>query len=236
MPEVVQCPECDRQLRVPENLLGKPVKCPSCGATFMASAGAAAVEPPAAPPEPPPEEPPAEAPRPVRPRPPEERYGDEEDEGYEPERVGGRRGRERALAAVRPPAICLLVAAVLGLLGAAYGAFQAVVVTPEALNAQLDVQMKQQKADREQERMTREFAQWLIGPRAVVFHVVFALINLVILLGGIMMLAGRARWLGILASILALVNLDCCCCVLGIPFGIWSLVALSRPDVKATFQ
>jgi hypothetical protein len=39
MPEIISCPDCDRKLRVPEDLLGKKVKCPGCGVTFTASAG-----------------------------------------------------------------------------------------------------------------------------------------------------------------------------------------------------
>src|SRR5262249_21073957 len=38
MPEIVKCPKCERQLRVPDNLLGKKVKCPSCGTMFTAGA------------------------------------------------------------------------------------------------------------------------------------------------------------------------------------------------------
>lgn len=37
MPVITKCPECDRQLRVPDELLGKKVKCPSCSTTFMAA-------------------------------------------------------------------------------------------------------------------------------------------------------------------------------------------------------
>ena len=36
MAEVVGCPACGRRLRVPEELLGGTVRCPSCGATFTA--------------------------------------------------------------------------------------------------------------------------------------------------------------------------------------------------------
>jgi predicted Zn finger-like uncharacterized protein len=32
----ISCPDCQRPLRVPENLLGQAVKCPSCSHTFMA--------------------------------------------------------------------------------------------------------------------------------------------------------------------------------------------------------
>jgi predicted Zn finger-like uncharacterized protein len=37
MPEQIKCPQCERALRVPENLLGKKVKCPTCAATFTAT-------------------------------------------------------------------------------------------------------------------------------------------------------------------------------------------------------
>jgi hypothetical protein len=38
MPQIVSCPDCGRQLRVPDNLLGKNVKCPGCGQKFLAEA------------------------------------------------------------------------------------------------------------------------------------------------------------------------------------------------------
>src|SRR5690349_12863822 len=47
MPEIVSCPKCQRKSRVPDALVGKKVKCPSCGETFTADL---------APPPPPPEE------------------------------------------------------------------------------------------------------------------------------------------------------------------------------------
>jgi predicted Zn finger-like uncharacterized protein len=36
MPTIVQCPKCDKQLRVPDHLLGKKVRCPGCHETFVA--------------------------------------------------------------------------------------------------------------------------------------------------------------------------------------------------------
>jgi predicted Zn finger-like uncharacterized protein len=38
MPIQINCPSCSRALRVPDELLGKDVKCPTCGTTFTASA------------------------------------------------------------------------------------------------------------------------------------------------------------------------------------------------------
>ena len=39
MANVITCPKCDRQLRVPDDLIGQSVKCPSCGDTFTAKVG-----------------------------------------------------------------------------------------------------------------------------------------------------------------------------------------------------
>jgi predicted Zn finger-like uncharacterized protein len=43
MPEIVTCPSCNKQLRVPDTLIGKNVKCPQCGTTFVG--GVASAEP-----------------------------------------------------------------------------------------------------------------------------------------------------------------------------------------------
>jgi predicted Zn finger-like uncharacterized protein len=37
MANVISCPKCERQLRVPDDLLGESVKCPSCSETFTAA-------------------------------------------------------------------------------------------------------------------------------------------------------------------------------------------------------
>src|SRR5580765_5851955 len=50
MPIVIDCPSCERKLRVPDDLMGQKVKCPTCGTTFEAaprSAPSAAVPEPA---------------------------------------------------------------------------------------------------------------------------------------------------------------------------------------------
>jgi hypothetical protein len=51
MPEIVNCPSCQRQLKIPETLLNQRVKCPSCGTLFEASpsATAMAASPPSSP-------------------------------------------------------------------------------------------------------------------------------------------------------------------------------------------
>jgi predicted Zn finger-like uncharacterized protein len=48
---IIDCPSCQRKLRVPDDLLGLKVKCPSCATTFTAGETASAPPPPP-PPEP----------------------------------------------------------------------------------------------------------------------------------------------------------------------------------------
>jgi hypothetical protein len=119
MPIVIVCTSCQRKLRVPDNLLGKKVKCPACQNSFTA---AAEEEIPTVEPEeevrvqkrkpmppPPKREPEKPKPRPVDedddgkgyafqkepPPPPREEYEDEEDEEEDEEEEERPRRRKR---------------------------------------------------------------------------------------------------------------------------------------------
>ena len=52
MPDITQCPECQRKLNVPDGQIGTVVRCPACGAEFTAEPHVASRSAPA--PEPPP--------------------------------------------------------------------------------------------------------------------------------------------------------------------------------------
>jgi predicted Zn finger-like uncharacterized protein len=58
---IVACPSCNRKLRVPDELLGKKVKCPTCSSVFGAMSSEPVLAPPSPPP-PPPFDSPASAP------------------------------------------------------------------------------------------------------------------------------------------------------------------------------
>lgn len=69
--------------------------------------------------------------------------------------------------------------------------------------------------------------------------VVWAVAALVSLLGGIMMCVRRARGLAILGAIIATIpclSPSACPCIFGMAIGIWALVVLFNPDVKAAFR
>jgi hypothetical protein len=57
-----------------------------------------------------------------------------------------------------------------------------------------------------------------------------------VLVGGIRMLLGRSYALSQSAAVLAMIPGVSCCFVLGIPAGIWALVTLHRPGIRAAFQ
>lgn len=68
----------------------------------------------------------------------------------------------------------------------------------------------------------------------IVFFTVFAF-NVISLLGGFAMMFRRFRWLSILGSLLAMINIGNCCCLIGLPAGGYCLVKLIDPDVKPLF-
>jgi predicted RNA-binding Zn-ribbon protein involved in translation (DUF1610 family) len=69
MAEVIDCPSCRRKLKLPLELRGQDVKCPTCGATFTAAFAEEPLAPPVA--RPVAEAPPAEAAKQSRRRDPE---------------------------------------------------------------------------------------------------------------------------------------------------------------------
>src|SRR5262245_60310058 len=87
MPELVSCSQCGKQLRIPDHLMGKTVKCPACQTAFTAAVAGYDLAPvtvePVAPPRPrprDPEAPPGPAPRRRR------EFDEDDDHDREPRR------------------------------------------------------------------------------------------------------------------------------------------------------
>jgi hypothetical protein len=52
------------------------------------------------------------------------------------------------------------------------------------------------------------------------------------------MMKQQSYGFAVTASILAMVpcvGTSTCCCLIGLPIGLWALIALTQPDVRATF-
>ena len=129
-----------------------------------------------------------------------------------------------ALNKVKFPAIGLIAAGVLNAVTGLYFVASALIqYSAGALNRSFSI---------ESERIGFYIGFW--GTAAL--GVLGFLFAPVIIYGAIQMLRGRSLGLSKTAAILAIIPLTSCCFIAGIPLGIWALIVLNQPDVKALFR
>jgi len=207
------CPSCNQLLRVPDESAGKNAKCPKCSTIVQIPASGAPPLPSSnwAP------QPPAQAPKPnpfsetasANP------YATPTAASFQPFE------QRRPGAKVMAPAIALLI---VGLLGVAVSLFNVGFAF-----------VRQPQVDPNAPEFIQAMQRGVTGPVAAAIQGMFVLVNLIIIGGALQMLRFRSWGLALAASILAMVNFGSCCCGLGLPVGIWSLVVLASSDVKAAF-
>jgi hypothetical protein len=211
-------------LRVPEALVGKNVKCPKCETTFIAELDAPAA------PEGVVREPTPSATASSRRR--EEEFQDEppppldDDEDYPRPRRRRRRRLDygQAESDVAGPAIAMMVVAgldiayhVVALLMNLLGVGLAAASTPKGAAGPQGVDL------------IVNLGSGIIG---AIIGLSFALL---ILVGAIKMKNLSSYGLAMTACIISMLPCHSCCC-LGLPFGIWGLVILNKPEVKDAFN
>ena len=81
------------------------------------------------------------------------------------------------------------------------------------------------KTERSRSLGLRDYARGLAG----------VAINGVMIAGALAMRRLENRNLALAAATFALIPCQCCCCV-SIPFGVWALLMLNRPEVKQSFR
>jgi predicted Zn finger-like uncharacterized protein len=217
MPTIVQCPSCEKKLRVADELLGKTVRCPGCKTAFTAEGEDEPIEAELV------EEAPRRPRRPVaaaddeedepRPRRPQEVEDEEKDEPRprrRPRRINPRREAESAVAG---PAIALMVIAGLG----------ALVDVWALVNILLGLSVAPAGVDPGVFKVARAIA--------LVLMVVWTII---VLLGGLKMKSLSSYGAAMTGCIFAMLPCNIVC-LGGLPIGIWALVVLNRPDVKRAF-
>ena len=129
--------------------------------------------------------------------------------------------RERAPTSVLAAGMALIAVAALGLAISVFNfaySFRAPKVDP---NAPIFVQDIQKGA---------------AGPLAAGIQGTFAILNLFIIACGVQMMKLQSWGLAVAGSILSIVNIGACCCVIGLPVGLWSLSVLMSPDVISSFS
>jgi hypothetical protein len=133
-------------------------------------------------------------------------------------------GREMALHAVKVPAIALIVMAGLGI---AYYLFNLVLILSGYAT-------RFQQIPPDAPEWVRSFIAGMHGPMALLVTLMVMALNGFVLFGALKMLRLQSYGLAIAAAIIAMLPCQCCC-VLGLPFGIWALVVLNKPEVKSQF-
>ena len=141
------------------------------------------------------------------------------------------------LARLKGPAIALIVTSVIGILlnlasplmGAA--ASEAIMEWFQTM-LESDPNFNQEQFDRTMEEMEAATSFGLMDAMFMVFGL--AMSGLV-LFGSLQMMKAKSWALALIASILAMIPCVSPCCVLGLPFGIWALVVLVKPEVKEAF-
>ena len=130
-------------------------------------------------------------------------------------------GRDAAVAAVKGPAIGLIVVAILAML---------LVVVSLIINLTGAALFPMPSSGQ-----SPELAKFAQGAGGIIGAILGLALYGVIVFGAIKMMKLENYGLAMTASILALLPCSLCC-LAGLPVGIWALVVLNKPEVKSQFS
>lgn len=230
MPLEFNCQYCNSRLRVPENTAGRRARCPACGAEQTIPDGGASGLAPAARAS---NTPHASSSQFAPPLHTETEYAippleDPLASPYQAPRAPDIRpqsplvppaSRVAAEERIRAPAIAMIVlsSVCLVLLGLGLILFFALFAVAEA---------------------PRNDGGAVFIPLAfeLIMYILSCSIALLMLIGGINMLKLRNRGLAMAGAILGMIPVISPCCLLGIPFGIWSISVMNDPEVQRAFR
>jgi hypothetical protein len=139
--------------------------------------------------------------------------------------AGADDGRAAALRLVKGPVIGLKVTAIVGLVLVAIGLVINILTlcgTPIGMQQINDPQVQ-------------KLFNSLGGGLGIVQNIIGAIVGVIVLIGAAKMQQLQNFQLALTASIVAMIPCISPCCVFGLPFGIWALVVLNKPEVKSQF-
>jgi hypothetical protein len=134
-------------------------------------------------------------------------------------------GRDAALQLVKGPAIGLKVTAIVGLVLVAAG----LVINILTLNG-FHIGLQQI-----QDPQLQKLFSTLGGGLGIVQDIITGAVGVIVLVGAAKMQKLQSYQFALTASIVAMVPCISPCCIFGLPFGIWALVVLNKPEVKSQF-
>ncbi len=151
---------------------------------------------------------------------------------------------DRAIArggnAVRAPAIVKLVVAICGVLFSGFWIYQ--VSQPgfdDSWDRSVEQEMKNPSKTAAEKQQYKDMTDDIREPTKqglLITSGVSLIANILIGFSSILLLNLKGRGFGYLTSILMMLPVVNCCCIVGLPVGIWMLVTLGRPEVKAGFR
>jgi hypothetical protein len=143
-------------------------------------------------------------------------------------------GRRVASDKVQVPAVGLMISAIVSLIEAVWGLvrLRSSVAEFQRIESQFQ-QMNNPQAG----QFMRQIVNLFSGPVGIASMMIQIIIAILILIGAIKMKALRSYEFAFAAAILSVIPCinPCCGWILGLIFGIWSLVVLSKPEVKSQF-
>lgn len=142
-------------------------------------------------------------------------------------------GRETALQKVNAPAVALMVTGILNLLFGVWGLVKTAFF-PSNLQ-ELDSQLQQLNNP----QLVELFHKWMHmvqGPFAIAGSLFGLGLSVLILMGAIKMRSLKSYEFSMTAAIVAMLPCVTSCCLIGLPFGIWALIVLTKPEVKSHFN
>jgi hypothetical protein len=134
--------------------------------------------------------------------------------------------RDAALQAVKGPAIALIVTASLGIAAYLFRGLALLISGGAVFQRNLPANIPPG---------LRSLMQNMQGSAGVAVCLFIVAVNAFVLFGAIKMLRLQSRSLAMAACIVAMVPCSGCCCLLGIPFGIWALIVLNKAEIKSQF-
>lgn len=247
MPITCSCPSCHRPLRIPDELIGRLVRCPSCQATFPANRPVQPNSPPQTP------APPLLSPtfsQEIQANPgagtklPNLLLGSAPAETFSSHPVATN-VRLQVQSLVKPPAVALMITV---------GVCAAMSVVALGMNVFLLVVGNFGEATKDTSQYTTRASQMGYETGRIIGMVSMAAMPLLALawsafvfLGAMRMMQFRNYGMALSAAIVAMLPVNCggsCLClpwwilasILCLGMGIWATVILCKPEVKAAFQ
>jgi hypothetical protein len=138
-----------------------------------------------------------------------------------------------ALQRVKGPAVALMVTAILNILLGVWSLVKMTISPPNL--QQLDSEL-QQLNNPQFEQFIHKLMYLTYGPLGIASNILGMALSVLILIGASKMRSLRSYEFSMTAAILAMIPCLTPCCFLGLPFGIWAVVALRGPGVKSQFH